>query len=61
LGAARPTLLKEGRYVASEGTMHRLLADRHGRVQPRDLRMDRPVPRAPQLAEALIGHAVDQQ
>jgi putative transposase len=43
------TLLDEGRYLASERTMYRLLADRHGRVRERRDQLAHPAYARPEL------------
>ncbi len=43
------TLLDEGRYLASERTMYRLLASRHGRVQERRNQLTHPAYTRPEL------------
>ena len=43
------TLLDEGRYLASERTMYRLLADRHGRVRERRDQLTHPSYARPEL------------
>jgi putative transposase len=43
------TLLDEGRYLASERTMYRILADEHGGVRERRDQLDRPAYAAPEL------------
>src|SRR5205814_4931589 len=43
------TLLDEGRYVASERTMYRVLAAEHGRVRERRAQLEHPAYRAPEL------------
>jgi putative transposase len=43
------TLLDEGRYLASERTMYRLLAARHGRVRERRAQLEHPPYAAPEL------------
>src|SRR4051812_18684900 len=43
------TLLDEGRYLASERTMYRVLAAEHGRVRERRAQLEHPVYQAPEL------------
>jgi len=43
------TLLDEGRYLASERTMYRILAAEHGPVGERRAQLDRPAYQAPEL------------
>ena len=43
------TLLDEGRYLASERTMYRVLAAEHGSVRERRDQLDRPAYSAPEL------------
>ena len=43
------TLLDEGRYLASERTMYRLLAERHGEVRERRDQLTHPSYAAPEL------------
>jgi len=43
------TLLDEGRYLASERTMYRLLAAEHGRVRERRAQLEHPAYAAPEL------------
>jgi putative transposase len=43
------TLLDEGRYLASERTMYRLLAAQHGRVRERRAQLEHPPYAAPEL------------
>jgi putative transposase len=43
------TLLDEGRYLASERTMYRILAAEHGQVRERRAQLDRPAYQAPEL------------
>jgi putative transposase len=43
------TLLDEGRYLASERTMYRILAGEHGGVRERRAQLEHPGYRAPEL------------
>ena len=43
------TLLDEGRYLASERTMYRVLAAEHGRVRERRAQLEHPAYQAPEL------------